>query len=93
MEHLNFDDKIYQTVHSEYTYHIDKTNRPRRGKTTRINRDDWNIYGCIWDADNIVFTVSDEPTLTYCRVPEKGAEQWPFSQSFFFKLSVQIGGE
>ena len=93
MERLNFDDTIHQTVHSEYTLHIDKTNSPRKTKTTRINPDDWNIYGCIRDADKIVFTINDEPTFTYPRVPEKGPEQWPFDRPFFFKLSMQIGGD
>ena len=93
MERLNFDDMVHQTVHSEYTLHIDKTNRPRKTRTTRINPDEWNIYGCIWDAGKIVFTINDEPTFTYPRVPEKGEKQWPFDRPFFFKFSMQIGGD
>jgi beta-glucanase (GH16 family) len=45
MEHLNFDDKIYQTMHSVYTLKIDKTNTPKHGSTTPILRDGWNTYG------------------------------------------------
>jgi beta-glucanase (GH16 family) len=93
MEHLNFDDKVYQTVNSEYTLKIDKTNDPKKGGTAKINRDGWNTYGCEWDANKIVFTVNDEPTHTYPRVPEKGAEQWPFDQPFYLILSMQIGGK
>lgn len=92
MEHLNFDEKVYQTVHSEYTVKIDKTNTPRRNSTTPVNRDDWNTYGCEWDENKIVFTVNGTPTHTYPRVPEKGAKQWPFNQPFYFILSMQIGG-
>ena len=92
MEHLNFDHKIYQTVHSEYTIKIDKTNTPKKSGTTRIKRDDWNTYGCEWDAERIVFTVNGEPTLTYPRVLELGEKQWPFDQPFYFILSMQIGG-
>lgn len=92
MEHLNFESKVYQTVHSEYTIHIDKTNSPKKGGTATIDRDGWNIYGCVWDENQIVFTVNGQPTHTYPRVPEKGAEQWPFDQSFYFILSMQIGG-
>lgn len=33
MEHLNFDHKVYQTVHSEYTTKIDKTNTPKKSST------------------------------------------------------------
>lgn len=93
MEHLNFDHKVYQTVHSEYTVQIDKTNTPRKGSTAKIDRDDWNTYGCEWDTDKIVFTVNGEATHTYPRVPEKGDKQWPFNQPFYFILSMQIGGD
>lgn len=92
MEHLNFDDMVYQTIHSEYTTKIDKTNTPRKGGTSPIKRDDWNTYGCEWDENQIVLTVNDRPTHTYPRVPEKGESQWPFNQPFYFILSMQIGG-
>lgn len=93
MEHLNFDDKIHQTVHSEYTVKIDKTNTPKKGGTTEIRKDDWNTYGCEWDADKIVFTVNDNPTLTYPRDLDLGEKQWPFNQPFYLILSMQIGGD
>jgi beta-glucanase (GH16 family) len=93
MEHLNFDDIVYQTVHSEYTINIAKTNTPKKGGTAEIKRDDWNTYGCEWDADQIVFTVNRKPTHTYPRVPELGEEQWPFNQPFYFVLSMQVGGK
>ncbi|MDD2597726.1 MAG: glycoside hydrolase family 16 protein [Kiritimatiellae bacterium] len=92
MEHLNFDDIVYQTVHSSYTLNIDKTNTPKKGTTCKIERDRWNTYGCEWDADKIIFTVNGEPTLSYPRLPEKGEKQWPFNQPFYFILSMQIGG-
>ncbi len=93
MEHLNFDPIVYQTLHSVYTLNIDKTNTPRKGSRTKIERDDWNTYGCEWDANKVVFTVNGKPTHTYPRVPELGEEQWPFDQPFYFVLSMQIGGD
>ena len=93
MEHLNFDDKVYQTLHSEYTLKIDKSNTPPKSGTAAIARDDWNVYGCEWYEDRIVMTVNDAPTFTYPRVPEKGEAQWPYDQTFFFILSMQIGGK
>ncbi|MBT7162999.1 MAG: glycoside hydrolase family 16 protein [Victivallales bacterium] len=92
MEHLNFDDKIFQTVHSVYTLKVDKTNTPRKGSTAKIKRDEWNTYGCEWDADKVVFTVNGKPSHTYPRAAEKGEKQWPFNQPFYFLLSMQIGG-
>jgi len=93
MEHLNFDDKVYQTIHSEYTLKIDKTDTPKHYGTAKINRDDWNTYGCEWDKDKIVFTVNEEHTHTYPRVPELGEKQWPFDQPFYLIFSMQIGGK
>lgn len=95
MEHLNFDHKIYQTVHSEYTQKLLKEKKPQipsKGRTAKINRDGWNTYGCEWDADKITLTVNGKPTLTYPRVPEKGEKQWPFRQPFYLLLTMQIGG-
>ena len=93
MEHLNFDDIAYQTMHSEYTVKIDKTNTPKKGGTARIDRDGWNTYGCEWSEDKVVFTVNGKPTHTYPRLPEKGEAQWPYNQPFYFILSMQIGGK
>lgn len=92
MEHLNFDDFVYQTVHSPYTLHIDKTNTPKKYAKAQIDRDAWNTYGCEWDAEKIVFTVNGKATHTYPRVPAKGKDQYPFTQPFYFILSMQIGG-
>ena len=92
MEHLNFDDYVYQTVHSEYTLKIDKTNTPQRYVKADIQKDEWNTYGCELDADKIVFTTNGIPTHTYPRMPSKGEKQWAFDQPFYFILSMQIGG-
>jgi beta-glucanase (GH16 family) len=93
MEHLNFDDVVHQTVHSDYTLNLDRTSTPEKSLTTRIERDDFNTYGAEWDANRIVFTVNGKPTLSYPRVPEKGAAQWPFDQPFYIIMSMQIGGK
>lgn len=92
MEHLNFDDKIYQTVHSDYTLNIDKSNTPPKGGTAAIQKDDFNTYGVEWDRDKIVFSINGKTSFTYPQVPEKGAAQWPFDQSFYIIMSMQIGG-
>ena len=91
MEHLNFDDKVYQTVHSDYTKK-DKNKPPQRYCYPEIDRDGWNTYGIEWDADRIVFTVNGRQTLTYPHKPELGESQWPFDTSYYFILSMQIGG-
>lgn len=93
MEHLNFDDKVYQTIHSYYANEVDKSHKnPPKGVTAPIRRDDFNTYGADWDDRHIVFTVNGKPTLSYPRVPDKGADQWPFNQPFYLILSMQIEG-
>lgn len=91
MEHLNFEEKVYQTVHSDYTKK-DRNRPPQRYCYPGIQRDHWNTYGVEWDADKIVFTVNGEKTLTYPRKPELGEAQWPFDTPYYFILSMQIGG-
>jgi endonuclease/exonuclease/phosphatase family metal-dependent hydrolase len=92
MEHLNFDDKVYQTVHSDYTKK-DRNRPPQRYCEPKIKRDDWNTYGIEWDADKIIFTVNGKQTLTYPCRPELGESQWPFDTPYYFILSMQIGGD
>lgn len=89
MEHLNYDDFVYQTVHSKLT--VNKGKGPQKSTTVKIDKDDWNTYGCEWDKDKIVFTVNGKVTHTYPRV-EGLKDQWPFKQKFYFVLSMQIGG-
>ena len=93
MEHLNFDDSVYQTIHSDFTLNIDKANTPPKGGTAPIKKDDFNTYGAEWDRDKVLFSVNGKPSFTYPRVPEKGAAQWPFDQPFYIIMSMQIGGK
>jgi len=91
MEHLNFDDKVFQTVHSDYT----KNNRnkpPKRYCEAKINRDAWNTYGIEWHEKRIIFTVNGKTTHTYARMAELGENQWPFDTPYYFIFSMQIGG-
>ena len=92
MEHLNFDDAVYQTVHSYYTLKVNKKDNLKKHAKSRIVRDKWNTYGIIWDANKITFTVNGKSTFSYPRVPAKGAVQYPFNAPFYFILSMQVEG-
>jgi len=93
MEHLNFEDKVYQTVHTSVIPSPQSEQHPPRGTSVPIDRDGWNTYGAEWDAEKIVFTVNGKPTMTYPKRAELGADQWPFDQPFYLILSMQIGGK
>ena len=92
MEHLNFDGVVHQTVHSTYTVKIDKTGKPLQTSASPVERDDFNVYGAEWNADEVRFSINGKPTFSYPRVPAKGRDQWPFDQPFYIILSMQIGG-
>jgi beta-glucanase (GH16 family) len=93
MEHLNFDEICYQTVHSAYTRKTGRKGPPPQGGTAPIARDEFNTYGLEWDESRLVLTVNGLPSFTYPRVPELGPEQWPFDRPFYLILSMQIGGK
>lgn len=94
MEHLNFDNIIYQTLHSKFTQttKYNKELHPNKGSVTQIDRDAWNTYGCEWSADKVTFTVNGKPSHSYPRRPDLGKDQYPFQQPFYLILSMQIGG-
>ena len=92
MEHLNFDNIAYQTVHSRYTWTL-KRNNPRSGSTGKIRRDDFNVYAVEWHPDKLVFLINGKETFTYPRVPaEEKNGQWPFTKPFYILVDMQIGG-
>ncbi|MFG0261253.1 MAG: glycoside hydrolase family 16 protein [Novipirellula sp. JB048] len=91
MEHLNFDESVYQSVHSTYTQQGGKS--PTRFTQTPIQRDEFNTYGVEWDESKLTFTVNGSETLEYPRVPEKGEAQWPFKHPFYIIMSMQVGGD
>jgi len=90
MEHLNFEDSVYQTVHSRYT--LDGGNEPPKHGMGAIDKDGWNIYAAEIHQDSICLYTNDVKTLTYPRL--EGVENqfpWP-DYPFFLILSNQLGG-
>lgn len=92
MEHLNFDDFAYQTVHSRYTY-LPRGGNPKKGTTAPIKRDGYNVYGLEWYPDKLVFFINGKESFTYPRVPAEAKNgQWPFNRPFFLLVDMQLGG-
>lgn len=92
MEHLNFDNFAYQTVHTRYT-HSPKGGNPPKGATGAIKRDGYNVYGMEWHPDKLVFSINGKETFTYPRLPaEKKNGQWPFVKPFYILVDMQLGG-
>lgn len=90
MEHLNFQDSIYQTVHSRYT--LDGGNQPPKHAQAPVDRDGWNVYAAEIHRDSLCLFTNGVKTLTYPRL--EGVEhQFPWADyPFYFILSNQLGG-
>lgn len=93
MEHLNYDNIIYQTVHSYYTLELKKTEKPISYLTTKFNPDEFNIFGLEWFPDKLIFTLNGEQTLVYPKINGKEPLQWPFNQPFYILIDQQLGGK
>lgn len=91
MEHLNSEDKAYQTVHSQHSV---KQYDPwiQNGSNTPIDRNVFNTYSVVIEEDAIKFFINGKPTFTYKKVPEL-LSQFPYAgHPFYVILSAQLGG-
>ena len=92
MEHLNFDEFVYQTVHSDYTNNISKTN-PSNHAISTINTTEFNIYSVEVHANEVIFLVNDEITFRYTKLNPEIENQFPFNKrNYYLILSAQLGG-
>ncbi|MGL4909315.1 MAG: glycoside hydrolase family 16 protein [Bacteroidales bacterium] len=94
MEHLNFDDSIYQTVHTTKTRAV--TNNDTWVNSVShikypINKAEFNIYAIEWCEEKIDFFVNGTKTFTYENL-KKGVEQYPFISEFYIILNQALGG-
>lgn len=94
MERLNYDDLAYQTVHSNYTYHLGIKDNPVPSSTGKINPEDYNTFAVEKYTDSLVFFINDVRTFAYPRVETEETGQYPFTdQEFYLLLDMQLGGK
>ena len=93
LEHLNFDDFVYQTLHSNYTLEVNKTD-PSNHVTVDVNVNEYNTYSVEVRSDSVVFLTNNQITYTYPRIDSLGASQFPFHKfEYYLILSAQLGGD
>ena len=93
MEHLNYDDIVYQTVHSNYTHNLGLGNDTSNSRTIEINRDEFNIYGVDIYRDSVVFHVNGIRNHSYPRLPVADSlKQFPYCSPMFLLIDMQLGG-
>ncbi len=92
MERLNNDSYIHQTVHTNYTYNLKRTQNPPNTKTVAINPDEYNIYGVKIEKDRLVFYVNNHPSFIYPRITNGALGQYPFIRPYYLIIDMQLGG-
>ncbi len=92
MEHLNFENQVYQTVHSYYTIELGQKTNPPYSNVSALETENYNTYGLEWFPDRLVFTLNGKETFTYPRLQDVDPSQWPFDQPFFVMIDMQLGG-
>ena len=96
MEHLNFDDFAYQTVHSAWTQTHKMKQTPPQGGKGAIDRDGYNVYSLVRTADKISWLINGVETFSYSKLDTEQAKekgQWPFDHAFYLIFSQQLGGK
>lgn len=92
MEHLNFDDYIYQTVHSG---HIEGLRQPKtqHDHKEKVDVTVFNIYSIEITPNEIIYYINDRRTFSYPRLEPEPEGQYPFDDyDYYMILSAQLGG-
>lgn len=95
MEHLNFDDYVYQTLHSTYTLEKqeNRSNPFLNHVKVDIDVSKFNTYSVEIHSDRVVFLTNNQITHTYPSVESLGDPQFPFDKfNYYLILSAQLGG-
>ncbi len=92
MEHLNFDDYIYQTVHSG---HIEGLHQPKtqHDHKEKVDVTVFNVYSVEITPSEIIYYINGRRTFSYPRLEPEPEGQYPFDDyEYYMILSAQLGG-
>lgn len=92
MEHFKDNPYINHTVHSNYTYNLNKHYLPTHVAYPKYNEGEYNTYGMERFQDSLVFFLNGKRTFNYPRFRNGDNGQFPFSQhDFYLILDAQLG--
>lgn len=92
MEHLNYDDFVYQTSHSYYTINLER-NDPPKYATAPIDKEGFNVYAVEMYPDSLVYFTNGQRSICYPKVNDGKDGQFPFAYDpFHLRLDSQLGG-
>jgi len=90
MEHVNNEDIIYGTIHSEKYNHM--TNTSIGGNMTIKDLDaDFHTFGLEWDSEALVWFIDDKEYYRINKADHFDA-LWPFDKDYFLIINQAIGG-
>lgn len=93
MEHLNFEDIVYQTIHTAHTYFHHEP-KSKNHQTTPIKKEEFNTYAVEISDCAIIFYINNKKQFTYPKMTPTPEGQYPFADHpFYIILSAQLGGE
>ena len=93
MEHLNHENRVFQTVHSRHTL---EKRQPQSQSSfiTEIDPHAFNVYSVAINEDSIEFYLNGTLTGTYHRMNPEAEDQFPYPDyPYYVILSAQLGGE
>lgn len=94
MEHLNHDNYVWQTVHSNWTQGL-KHDNITHTVTAEIDPEGWNTYAVEITPDGVRYFVNDRMTHFYMRQEGDDAVkggQYPFYCPQYLIIDMQLGG-
>jgi beta-glucanase (GH16 family) len=93
VEHLNFEDVAYQSLHSNYIDNHQIGTPTSSASVSFFNRDDYNIFAVELGHDTLRLFVNGLETLAYPRIETDIEGQFPFDDyPFFLMIDMQLGG-
>lgn len=92
MEHLNFDNIVFQTVHTPHTL-FKYEPAIQNYVMVPIKKEEFNTYAVEINTSEIIFYINGEKTFSYKNQEPELKEQFPFNNyPFYIILSAQLGG-
>lgn len=92
MERLNYQDCVYQTIHTVQSFADPKRRGGYQKKVPNLNVEDWNVYTATIEADSVTFYINGKYTNAYRRADFP--TEYVFDKGMFgLILCGQLGGK
>ena len=93
MEHLNYDDYVYQTTHTNHTDKLKLIKQSDYSVKAPIKAKDYNIYSVEILPTAIIYSLNGKETLRYKNRLSDQPGQYPFGTNMYLMIDMQVGGK